>query len=452
VVTERLAEHIASALSRPLPPEVALKGRQHILDTIAAMVSGSRLEAGEKAIPYAAATAGRAEATVAGSDISTSIVQAALANGMLAHADETDDSHAPSLTHPGCAVVPAALAVAEARGLSGRDLLNAVVAGYDVGPRISMALGGERFFEQHHSSHAVGGLFGAAGAAGALFALSQPQCRSLLGYAVQMASGNACWRRDPDHVEKAFDFGGMPAMNGVLAAQMVAAGFTGVADALEGTPGLFSAFPQNAQPHLATDGLGATYEIMGTAIKKWCVGSPIQSALDALEFLMKDGIAADDVDRVVVAIPLTSARVVEDRAMPTVNLRHQLALMLADGTVTFATAHDTERMNDARIIALKERIDIDPRTDEDFEIHRRQAIVQVRTQRGAALEKKVRHVRGTPANPMETDEIIAKALDLMAPILGPVAARDLIHRVMNIESETDIRLMTPLLRARPSTR
>lgn len=447
MLTGRLAEHIATALARSLPADIEIKAKQHLLDTIAAMVSGSRLAPGEKAIAFARLNQGPAEATIAGSDLRTGMVQAALANGMLGHADETDDSHAPSLTHPGCAVVPAALAVAEARNRCGRDLLRSVVVGYDVGPRISMALGGERFFIRHHSSHAVGGLFGAAAAAGALFGLSQRQCRSLLGYGVQMASGNASWRRDPDHIEKAFDFGGMPAMNGVLAASMVASGMTGVPDALDGAPSLFSAFPDEADPPLAVRDLGGFFEISRTAIKKWCVGSPIQAALDALEMLMaQHAVAVDQIDRIVVSLPETSARVVDDRDMPDVNMQYQLAVMLIDGAVSFASSHDRTRLKDPDVVSLKQRIRLDPHSDPEFLEHTRQAIVTIRLRDGHELTQKVRHVRGTPKNPMENREIVAKAIDLMRPVLGETRSQEIVERVMNVENERDAGDLARLLR------
>ena len=107
----RLAGYIAAALRRPLPVAVAEKTRHHLLDTLAAMVSGARLPPGRMAIAYVKRLGGVKEAAVAGSGLLTSAVHAALANGMLAHADETDDSHAPALMHPGCGIVPAALAL-----------------------------------------------------------------------------------------------------------------------------------------------------------------------------------------------------------------------------------------------------------------------------------------------------------------------------------------------------
>ncbi|MEO6165780.1 MAG: MmgE/PrpD family protein, partial [Candidatus Binatia bacterium] len=109
-VMGRLSAYVAAALRRPLPPPVNEKTKHHILDTIAAMISGSRLKPGMRAISYVKTLGGVKEASVIGSGVVTTAVNAALANGMLAHADETDDSHAPSLTHPGCGIVPAALA------------------------------------------------------------------------------------------------------------------------------------------------------------------------------------------------------------------------------------------------------------------------------------------------------------------------------------------------------
>src|SRR5437867_811335 len=166
-----LATYIASALQRPLPEPVAEKTKHHLLDTVAAMVSGSRLLPGRSAISYVQSLGGVRGAAVVGSRIVTTAENAALANGMLAHADETDDSHAPSLTHPGCGVVPAALAMAEREERDGDALLRAVALGYDIGSRLTMALDAYEFREDGHSTHSFGPIFGAAAAAGALAGL-----------------------------------------------------------------------------------------------------------------------------------------------------------------------------------------------------------------------------------------------------------------------------------------
>ncbi|HSQ13816.1 MAG TPA: MmgE/PrpD family protein, partial [Candidatus Deferrimicrobium sp.] len=241
-VMRGLSAYVAAALRRPLPPPVNEKTKHHILDTIAAMISGSRLAPGMKAISYVKNLGGAKEASVIGSGVVTTAVNAALANGMLAHADETDDSHAPSLTHPGCGIVPAALAMAEREQRHGAALLRAVALGYDVGCRLTQSLNAHQFREDGHSTHSFGPMFGAAAAAGALAGLRERQVRHLLSFMAQQASGISCWMRDGDHIEKSFDFGGMPARNGVAAATMVAHGFTGVDDVFAGEGNFFVAY------------------------------------------------------------------------------------------------------------------------------------------------------------------------------------------------------------------
>src|SRR5262249_11966648 len=155
--TRVLSEYIAGALSRPLAAAVVEKARHHILDTFAAMVSGTQLDPGRAAMRYVTTLGGTAEASVVGTSLRTSAVHAALANGMLAHADETDDSHAPSRTHPGCAVVPAALAIAEQRHATGEEFLRAIVLRYDVCARLNYALGAEALAAAYHRTHSIGG-------------------------------------------------------------------------------------------------------------------------------------------------------------------------------------------------------------------------------------------------------------------------------------------------------
>ena len=147
-VMAALSAYMAAAKDRALPPDVVEKAKHHILDTVAAMVSGSELPPGRAALALARAQAGRAVATVVGSNILTGPMDAALVNGVLAHSDETDDSHGPSQSHPGASIVPAALALGEDLGVSGERYLRAVTLGYDVGPRMTMALGGVAFRDE----------------------------------------------------------------------------------------------------------------------------------------------------------------------------------------------------------------------------------------------------------------------------------------------------------------
>ena len=179
-VTAALCDYVANTLDRNMPPEVVAKTKLHTLDTIAAMVSGSRLKAGKMAARYVESLGGKPQATVIGTSILTSSVNAALANGMAAHGDETDDSHLRGRFHPGSGIVPAALATAELAGRSGNDVLRAVALGYDIGARVIFALGFGKLGSDRHSTHSVATNFGATAAAAAMLRLDPSATRFLL--------------------------------------------------------------------------------------------------------------------------------------------------------------------------------------------------------------------------------------------------------------------------------
>ena len=444
----RLSGYIASALRRPLPAAVVEKTKHHILDTIAAMVSGSRLAPGKKAIAYVKTLGGVKEACVIGSNIITTAVNAALANGMLAHADETDDSHAPSLTHPGCGIVPAALAMAERERQNGTALMRAVALGYDVGCRLTQSLNAYQFRNDGHSTHSFGPMFGAAAAAGALAGLREQQVRHLLSFTAQQASGVSCWMRDGEHVEKAFDFGGMPARNGVTAATMVAHGFTGVDDVFAGERNFFVAYGRKPDPNVLVRGLGTTYEITNTNIKRWSVGSPIQAPLDSLLDLIREHqIKTEDVERLVVRVAHQGANTVDNRAMPDICIQHMCAIMLIDGKVTFASSHDEKRMRDRKVLALRGRIELYGDDALSAAIPSRQGIVEISLRNGRQLRHHTRSVRGTAENPMTRAEVDEKSYDLIAPVIGKTRARKLCDAVWKLEKVRDLRGLRPLLHA-----
>jgi 2-methylcitrate dehydratase PrpD len=444
----RLSAYIAAALRRPLPFVVAEKTKHHILDTIAAMISGSRLTPGIKAISYVKTLGGVKEASVVGSGMVTSAMNAALANGMLAHADETDDSHAPSLTHPGCGIVPAALAMAERERRNGTALLRAVALGYDVGCRLTQSLNANQFREDGHSTHSFGPMFGAAAAAGALAGLREPQVRYLLSFTAQQASGISCWMRDGEHVEKAFDFGGMPARNGVAAAAMVAHGFTGVDDVFAGERNFFVAYGRKPEPELLVRGLGADYEIMNTNIKRWSVGSPIQAPLDSLRELMREGkITAADIEKVVVRVSHQGANTVDNRDMPDICMQHMCAVMLLDGKVTFGSSHDEKRMRDRTVLALRSRIELSGDDALTAAMPSRQGIVEITLRDGRKLSHHTKAVRGAAENPMTRAEVDEKSYDLIAPVIGKARARKLCEATWQLEKVPDVRGLRPLLRA-----
>lgn len=442
-----LSGYMAAAANRPLPAEVVEKTKHLILDTFAAMISGSELPPGKFAIQFARGYGGEKVSTVAGSNVVCGPIEAALANGMLAHADETDDTHPPSQSHPGCSVIPSALAAGEKFGIDGTRFLRAVALGYDIGPRVTITLGKLQYMmASHRSTHALSGAFGSAAAAGCAAGLNGQQMRWLLSWTAQQASGLASWQRDTEHVEKAFDFGGMPARTGVTSALLVAAGGTGVDDVLSGTDNFLDAFgPMNSREMLV-EKLGERYEITRTQIKKWSVGAPIQAPLDALDLLLKKyQFKPDDVQRMTVKVPTDEAKIVNNREISDISLQHLMAVMLIDRTMTFRAAHDTARMKDPAV--LKERAKIQLIGDDELEKHMpdREGIVEVTLNDGTKRSEYVKMVRGSAANPMTREEVIAKARDLIRPVLGAATFEKLSSRVFALESVKSVRELRPFL-------
>ena len=357
--TAALARHIAEAAERELPAEVAERGRMHFLDSLASAVSGRRLEAGRRGLAWLEATfPGDGPASVLGTLRSAAPFAAAVANAMAAHADETDDSHQASLSHPGCSVLPAALAAAEAAGASGKVLLRAFVCGYDVAARIGAAT---RSSEQHRdsgrwASHPVVGTFAASAAAAAASGLDEAQCRHLLSYACDLASGVTTWVRDTHHVEKAFVFAGMPAGNALLATSLIASGCDGIEDPFSSSPNWLEAARPDADRGALSAGLGSHFGVMGATVKKYAVGSPSQAAVEAMVTLIGRGLVAEQVEEIAVHLAPEGAVVVDNRAMPNVNAQYLLAGTLADGRFSMVMAHDEERLASAPVRALMARI------------------------------------------------------------------------------------------------
>ena len=270
--------------------------------------------------------------------------------------------------------------------------------------------------------------------------------RWMLDYAAQQASGIASWQRDTDHIEKSFVFAGMPARNGVTAALLVQIGGTGIDDVFSGADNYLLANAPKADAAKLIDGLGERYEITRTSVKKWTVGSPIQAPLDALDNLLKRrAFHPEQVKQIAVHVATSEASIVNNREIPDICLQHMMAVMLLDGTATFKSAHDVKRMQDPAVLRERAKVQLIPDQDLERRLPRREATVEVTLESGERLSEHVDSVRGTPENPMTRQEIIAKARDLIAPILGGPAASKLIDRVFDLEKLENLRQLRPLL-------
>ena len=446
-VMAKLSTYMSEAGGRALPEEVVEKAKHHILDTFAAMISGSDLPPARAAFQFGRDFTTDKTATIVASKMTSSPLEAPFVNGMLTHSDETDDSNEFSQSHPGCAVVPATLAAGEKFGIDGARFLRAVTLGYDIGPRMTISFGAIEFRNtSHKSTHAISSIFGAAAAAGSAANLNPQQMRWMLDYTAQQSSGIGAWNRDTEHIEKAFVFAGMTARSGVTAALVVHAGFNGIDDIFSGVDNYFQAYAPNANPAELVDKLGERYEITRTNIKKWTVGSPIQAPLDAMyNILKKRTVDPDDVKSVVVRLAHTEARVVDNREMPDICLQHMVAVMLMDKTASFRAAHDKARMKDPAVLRVRAKVQLVPSDELERLEPARQAIVEITLNDGTVLSDRVTAVRGTVDNPMTRDEVVQKCGDLVEPVLGKENCSNLVDKILGIEKVKDIRELRSVL-------
>lgn len=447
-ITGQLARYMATVRDRALPQAVVAACKARIIDTFAAVVSGARLKPGILATAYVRQLGGTGPATVIGSRLRTNAVDAALANGMCAHADETDDFEPVTKAHPGCSSVPAALAMAEQNGASGEAFIRAVTLGYDLGCRLLLALGPNLVRETHRSAEGMSATFCALGAAAPLARLDEQRMRFAISYAAQQVSGLWSWVNDEQHIEKAFDFAGMGARNGVQAVTMVEAGMTGTPNVLDGAHNLFIAESTRPKPDAILEGLGTRFYVTETAIKRYSVGYPCQSALDALLALRRQyHLAPENVHSIIVRLPTDAVGIVGNSAMPDVNCPYLVALALLKGAVSFADSHDAALMTRSEVLAVRRKVRVvadaalmDPAAP-------RGSLVEVTLADGRHVQHHTRFPPGTPENPLSTEALDTKARDLMAPVLGAARTDELLHRLQELEKLDDMRRLRPLLTA-----
>ena len=445
-ITGQLARYMVESRERALPAAVAREAKHRILDTLGAIVSGATLKPGEMAVRYTRTQGGVPESSVFTTDIKTSAVNAALANAMFAHADETDDFEPFTKAHPGCATVPAAFAVAEREDRSGMELLRAVTLGYDLCCRFLMALGPDHVRATHRSAEGTSSTVGAMASAASLARLDETGMRYAISYAMQQVSGLWSWERDVEHVEKAFDFAGMGARNGVTAAMVVQAGWSGVPDVLEGQHNAFEAMSTQPKPGEMIAGLGTRFFVTETAIKVFSVGYPIQAPLDAFLSLRKEhGLTAANVDRIIVKLPADGANIVNNRAMPDVNVQHMIAVALIDGTITFDASHSYERMADPQVRAVKERVQLIADRGLMDPLAPRSGLVEVTLRDGRTVSRFTRFAPGTKENPLDTAGVNAKTRALMEPVIGAQRTEAIIQRVNALEDVAKVRDLVRLL-------
>ncbi|MEU3312404.1 MmgE/PrpD family protein [Streptomyces sp. NPDC006662] len=416
-LVRRLAAFAVAARDRGLPPKLRAEAAERILDCL-----GNSLLAREESAPRAVLAVARdwgttGPAHVIGTDHSLAAPAAALVNGTLAHAMDFDDSHMLSVLHPSASVIPAALAVAEATGARGPQLLDAVTVGTEVCIRLGIAgydpdLRNSLFFERGQHATSICGTLGAAVAAAMLLGADEDTVAAALGIAASTGAGLLEANRTGGTVKRMHC--GWAAHAGVAAAQLARAGITGPPTVLEGRFGFFQAWcGDRARPEAVLDGLGERWETSEIIVKPYPCNHFTHPGIDAALRLRAEGVRGEDVVHGELRVPTAMHRTIGEpeaaKATPAAAFSGPFTVataLLGGGGLgvwfddfTDATAHDPARRALAGVI----RCVPDPALDALFPT-RLPALLRVTTRDGRRHEIRVETSKGGPDMPLTVEE------------------------------------------------
>lgn len=363
--SEEVAEYASGLNADDVGAQVLDKAKSVITDTIGVLIGASQTSV-LKSLANHLSSRGGGDATIVGSGSHKVAVEiAAFVNGVGGHHIELDDSHGPSLTHPAAVMVPAALAMGEVADSSGKEVLTAIIAGYDVSARFSKASGVQAIYERGFHPSSVCGAVGAAVTAGKLLNLAPPQMTMAISLAASQSSGLLTWEDDPSHRSKSFQTG-VASRNGVFSALLASGGYGGAIDSLAGRYSAIKAFGGDmADPEKLTAGLGSSFEIMSTDYKRHASCRHTHAAVDGLlDILSAESIGPEEIRSVEVSLPHSSAFIVDGNPLWTHNVQYVLAVTAYEGNVTYE--HFSERWTkDPRLSAFARLVTV--RGDDELE-------------------------------------------------------------------------------------
>jgi 2-methylcitrate dehydratase PrpD len=439
MVTEQLSEWLSSVGYEQLPAAVRKKALDVVFDSVGCMVACSGLPEVAAIVQLNREMSDRQDCVIVGHNVRTSVIGAAMANGAMAHGDEVDPVHLSSSGgHVAAGTVPTALTVGDWLDVSGKDFLRAVVLGYDIGGRVMTLLYRERDYIARRFYHtSVAGALSSAVTASLLLGLQPKSIQAALGLAAYQAAGPDNMTKDPGHMGKTFQVAAAN-RNGVTAALLAQKECFVPLDILDGKFSFFDAFlgaPQVGDE--LTKGLGQYFAIVDVMHKRYPVGSPNQTYLQALFAIIRQHASGpEDIAEIEIHIPQRSVQRVPTTRHASISGEVVCAIAAAHGKLDFYTLHDGSAVQDPQVTQMRQRIRLVGRDDwQDLE-HGRHAIVVLRRKDGARFEQEVWH------EPMTGAELEEKFDSLVAPKWGEAKTRRLKEQIGDLENAKSIR---PLL-------
>ena len=432
--TETLARFILNTPAEAIPAPILHEGKRCIINYMAVALYASADPSLAILTGLFEEEGGAAIASLIGVGTRTNLQNAALANGYLAHLEDYDDTHFPTVIHPSAPTIPAAFAVAEREGATGLDALVATVLGIEACCRVGLSV-----YPNHYNAgwHITGtcGVFGAAGAAGRLLGLDESQMIQALGIAGTQAAGV---REVFGSMSKPFH-AGRSAQSGVLAGLLARRGFTSTREILEGRRGFAAVLSTASDMEQITDALGERWELPNNGLKPYSCGVVSHPLIDAMITLRNThGVAADDVESVSARVhPLVLELM--DRPNPRVGLegkfshQHSMAVGLIDGGA-FPEQYTDERVLDPVVAALRDKI----RATVDASVAEDAAEVTITLRDGRSITESVAHATGAPENPMTDAQLENKFRTLANRVLSQSQADELLAALWALDTADDV--------------
>ena len=443
-VTEKLAAWLTSHRYEQMPDAVKAKAVEVVFDSVGAMTACSTLPEVKAIVELMGEQGGKGDCTIIGYSGATSVINAAMCNGGMAHGNEVDPVHSTSVGgHVAAGPVPSALAIGESIGASGKDILRAVVLGYEIGGRLMTIFYRERDYTKRRFYHtAVAANISSAVSAGVLLGLDTQAMQVALCLATYQAAGPDNMTKDPVHMGKTFQVAAAN-RNGVTAALLAHKGCYAPTDILDGTHGLFDAYlnTPEAGPELL-DKLGEYYSITDVMHKRYSAGTPNQTYLAALFRLLKDNaIKPEQIEQIEIQMPTRGVKRVPTTRHASISALKVSAIAAATGKLDFYQLHGPQAAVDAAIASMIARVKFVGRDDWTGMEHGRHAIVIIRTRDGKKYEEE------TWFTPMDRSELSAKFNELVEPQFGAARTAKLGKSLLEIEAIPNIKSLMQQLRA-----
>ena len=432
-VTMQLVDNILKYYDE-IPDKVLETTKTLILDAYGVVVAGTKTNEGKIAMEMAGQMGGHGMATVIGLGKRQDPISAALANGIMGYSLGLTDTHSLSITHPGCSIVPAAIAVAEHEGKSGRELLKAVTMGYEVVTRLGRAINPSHRARGFHTS-ATCNPFGVAVTCALLLGCNREQIAWALGIAGSTSSGLFEFRQNGD-MTMAFH-GGWPAHSGVTAAYMANKGFTGPKTIFEGQDGFLRAMADKYDAELINRDFGASFAVDDMSLRAYCACRYAHTAIEALEVIKRRRhIDPENVAEVVVQTHKTAiVQETEPDTLTGARLCAGFALAQAIQHGPKLTEIEPQELVDEKVLALYKKVHMveDPDMTAKFPALWTSKL-QLKYKDGTMDEEIVHYAKGDPLNQMTPSEVIYKFKSITQNALYEENADAFINGIKNLEN------------------